>query len=91
VVISLLLLAVLLGLLVDYVNDNNISVIIKGLRAVTDFEYEFQMALANKSLNNNIETFFLMTNNKYSFLSSSLIKDIAKFNGNISQFVTKKR
>lgn len=77
------------GLLVDYVKENNISVIIKGLRAVSDFEYEFQMALANKSLNSEVETFFLMTNNRYSFLSSSLIKDIAKFNGNLSQFVTK--
>lgn len=76
------------GLLVDYVKNNNISIIVKGLRAVSDFEYEFQMALANKSLYNDIETFFLMTNNKYSFLSSSLIKDIAKFDGDISQFVT---
>lgn len=76
------------GLLVDYVKEKNISVIIKGLRAVTDFEYEFQMALANKSMRNDVETFFLMTNNKYSFLSSSLIKDIARFDGNISEFVT---
>lgn len=77
------------GLLVDYVKENNISVIIKGLRAISDFEYEFQMALANKSLNSEVETFFLMTNNKYSFLSSSFIKDIARFNVNLSQFVTK--
>lgn len=76
------------GLLVDYVKKNDISIIVKGLRAVSDFEYEFQMALANKSLYTKVETFFLMTNNKYSFLSSSLIKDIAKFDGDIKQFVT---
>lgn len=75
------------GLLVDYAKDKNISIIIKGLRAISDFEYEFQMAHTNKMLDENIETIFLMTSNKYSFLSSSVVKEIAKFNGNITKLV----
>lgn len=77
------------GLLVDYLKKKNTSMIVKGLRAISDFEYEFQMAHMNTNLNNDIETFFLMTSNKYSFLSSSLVKEVAKFNGEISQFVPK--
>lgn len=75
------------GLLIDYAKDKDISMIIKGLRAVSDFEYEFQMALTNTLLDENIETFFLMTSNKYSFVSSSVVKEVAKFNGDISKLV----
>jgi pantetheine-phosphate adenylyltransferase len=76
------------GLLVDYAVKTDSSVIIKGLRAVTDFEYEFQMALMNKSICTNVETLFMMTSPNYSFLSSSLVKEVAKFGGNIDNFVT---
>ena len=65
------------GLLVNYANQINASIIIKGLRAVSDFEYEFQMALTNRALSPNIETMFLMTNGKDSSLSSSIVKEIA--------------
>lgn len=75
------------GLLADYMEQNNYRVIIKGLRMLSDFEYEFQMALMNKKLNNDIETLFMMTNSKYAYLSSSIVKEIAKFNGDISEFV----
>lgn len=75
------------GLLVDYAREKDVSIFIKGLRAVSDFEYEFQMALTNNLLNENIETFFLMTSNKYSFLSSSVVKEVAKFDGDISKLV----
>lgn len=75
------------GLLVDYMKQNNYHVIIKGLRMLSDFEYEFQMALMNKKLNNDIETLFMMTNSKYAYLSSSIVKEIAKFNGDISELV----
>jgi len=74
------------GLLVDYAQNKKVNLIIRGLRAITDFEYEFQMALTNKKLANNIETMFMMTNEKYSYLSSSVVKEIAKFNGDISEF-----
>lgn len=77
------------GLLVDYAKSKNVSIIIKGLRAVADFEYEFQMALLNSSLNKDLETFFLMTSNKYLFLSSSLVKEVAQFDGDISSLVPK--
>lgn len=75
------------GLLVDYAKQNGISMIVKGLRAFSDFEYELQMASMNKQLDSKIETFFLMTNNKFSFLSSSMVKEVAKFNGDISEIV----
>ncbi|KAJ51523.1 pantetheine-phosphate adenylyltransferase [Clostridium tetanomorphum] len=75
------------GLLVDFMNERDIKVIIKGLRAVSDFEYEFQMALMNKKLNPNIETLFMMTNAKYSFLSSSSVKQVAMFGGCIKGLV----
>lgn len=76
------------GLLVDFVEKNNAKVIIRGLRAVTDFEYEFQWALANKSLAPDIETLFLTTSTKYMFLSSSVVKEIASFGGNIDEMVS---
>lgn len=75
------------GLLVDYAKKRNASLIVKGLRAVSDFEYELQMAAMNRHLENDIETLFLMTNNKYSYLSSSLVKEVAKFDGNIQDLV----
>ena len=61
--------------------------IIRGLRAVSDYEYELQMALANKKLYDDIETVFLVSNSKYSYLSSSLVKEIAHFEGNLQDFV----
>lgn len=75
------------GLLANYMNTKNAKVIIKGLRAVSDFEYEFQMALLNHKLNPEIETLFMMTNNKFSYLSSSAIKQIASFGGCIKDLV----
>jgi len=66
------------GLLVDFARKENARVIVKGLRALSDFEYEFQMALLNKNLDADIETLFMMTNVKYSYLSSSAVKEIAK-------------
>ena len=75
------------GLLIDYVRARKTNIIVKGLRALTDFENEFQMALTNKHLDNNIETFFMMTSNKYSYLSSSLVKELAKFQGDVSDFI----
>lgn len=75
------------GLLVDYTRIKNASAIIKGLRAVSDFEYEMQMASMNRKLEPNVETIFMMTSNKYSFISSSLIKEVAKLNGNVRGLV----
>lgn len=75
------------GLLVNFAQKYSARVIIKGLRAISDFEVEFQMALTNKSLNPEIETMFMMTKNEYSFLSSSMVKEIAYFGGNPESFV----
>lgn len=75
------------GLLVDFMNKENIKVIIKGLRAMSDFEYEFQMALMNKKLNSDIETLFMMTCAEYSYLSSSSVKQVAMFGGCIKELV----
>lgn len=75
------------GLLVDFMKNNNIKVIVKGLRAVSDFEYEFQMSLMNKKLNQDIETLFMMTSAEYSFLSSSSVKQVAAFGGCIKGLV----
>lgn len=75
------------GLLIDFAKEQNANLIIRGLRALTDFEYEFQMAQMNKHLNLDIETIFLVTNVKYSFLSSSAIKEVAQFGGDVSNFV----
>lgn len=77
------------GLLVDFARQNNCKVIIKGLRAVSDFEYEFQMALANKSQADEIETLFLTTSQEYMFLSSSIVKELARYNGDLSTLVPK--
>lgn len=75
------------GLLIDFMAKKNASVIIKGLRVVSDFEYELQMALLNKNLNPKIETLFMMSNINYSFLSSSSVKELARHNGNIDGLV----
>lgn len=75
------------GLLINFMKDKNANVIIKGLRALSDFEYEFQMALMNNKLDPNIETLFMMTSNKYSYLSSSSVKQVAAFGGCISDLV----
>lgn len=75
------------GLLVDYVQKRKASIVIKGLRAMSDFEFEFQMALVNKKLNKNVETMFMITNNMYSYVSSSIVKEIAGFGGDIKDLV----
>ncbi len=75
------------GLLVDLCVEKDVSVMIRGLRAVSDFEYELQLALANRRMNRDVETIFLMTDYKYSFLSSSMIKDMARFSGSIDGLV----
>ena len=77
------------GLLTDFAKANHASCIIRGLRAVSDFEYEFQMTGMNYKLNPNIETVFLMSSDKYQLISSKLIKEINNLKGNISQFVPK--
>ncbi len=75
------------GLLVDFLKKKNATVIIKGLRTVADFEYEFQMALLNKALNPEFETMFMMTNSGYSYISSSMVKEVAKYNGSLEGLV----
>lgn len=75
------------GLLVDYAESVNADAIIRGLRAVSDFEYEMQITSMNRVLSDKIETFFIMTNNQYSFLSSSIVKEVAKYEGKISELV----
>ena len=76
------------GLTIDFAKRNNANCIVRGLRAVTDFEYELQLAQINKQLDEKIETIFLTTNIRYSYLSSSVVKEIATYNGDISKFVT---
>ena len=75
------------GLLVDFLRRNDAQVIVRGLRAVTDFEYELQMAQTNRVMAPEIDTIFLTTNLKYSYLSSSIVKEIAFYDGQISQFL----
>ncbi len=75
------------GLLIDYMREKQARVLIKGLRAVSDFEYEMQMASINRKLDEDIETFFVMTNNQYSFLSSSIVKEVARYNAPVSDLV----
>ena len=75
------------GLLAEYVKEKGAVAIVKGLRAVSDFEYEFQMALANKVLYSDAETVFLTTSGENMYLSSSVVKQIASFGGDISNFV----
>jgi pantetheine-phosphate adenylyltransferase len=75
------------GLLVDYCRDNGAQVILRGLRAVSDFDFEFQIGLANKNLAPNIETVFLLTDSQYIFVSSSLVKEIASNGGDVAGYV----
>lgn len=75
------------GLLVRYAKAHNASAIVKGLRALSDFEFEFEMALMNRRLDDGIETVFLMTNAEYSYLSSSIIKEVAGFGGSVKGLV----
>lgn len=75
------------GLTVNYAKKVNASAIIRGLRAVSDFEYEMQGTSMNRLLNEKVETFFIMTKNQYSFLSSSIVKEVAKYGGDISELV----
>jgi pantetheine-phosphate adenylyltransferase len=74
-------------LLVDYVNQRNAQAIVRGLRAVSDFEFEFQLALMNRKLNEKVETIFMMPKDTYTFLSSRIVKEIARLGGDISAFV----
>lgn len=74
-------------LLMHYAKEKNADAVIRGLRAVSDFEYEMQITSMNRVLNKDIETFFIMTNNQFSFLSSSIVKEAARYNGNISGLV----
>ncbi len=78
------------GLLSDFVKKMEAKLVIRGLRAVSDFEYEFQMALTNRSLNNNLETLFIPTSTQFLYLSSSVVKEIAMFGGDISDMVPEK-
>ncbi len=75
------------GLLADYAEMRQATAIVKGLRAMSDFEYEFQMALTNRKLNPDVETVFLTTTAEYMYLSSSLVKQVARLNGDITDFV----
>jgi pantetheine-phosphate adenylyltransferase len=76
------------GLLVEYVVEKKAQAIVRGLRAVSDFEFEFQLALMNRKLNENIETIFMMPKDTYTFLSSRIVKEIARLGGDVSSFVT---
>ena len=75
------------GLLVDYVERRGGQAVIRGLRAVSDFEFEFQLALMNRKLNERIETIFMMPKDTYTFLSSRIVKEIARLGGDVSSFV----
>ena len=75
------------GLLVDYMRKNKITVAIRGLRAVSDLEYEFQIAHTNRSLYKKMETVFLMPNDKYVYLSSSMVREVASLGGNFGEYI----
>ena len=75
------------GLLADYARQQEACAVVKGLRAVSDFEYEFQMALANNAQNNDIETLFMMTSSEYLHLSSSLVRELAHYGGDLKNLV----
>lgn len=76
------------GLTVDFARENDLSVIIRGLRAVADFEYEFQLATMNRHLTEEVETVFLTPTDRYTFISSTLVREIATLGGDISEFVS---
>ncbi len=75
------------GLLIDFAKQMDAKVIVRGLRAITDFEYELQMSQTNRKLNSDVETLFLTTSLDYSYLSSTTVKEVASFDGDITQFV----
>src|SRR5215475_13099722 len=75
------------GLLVKYVEERSAQAVVRGLRAVSDFEFEFQLALMNRKLNERVETIFMMPKDTYTFLSSRLVKEIARLGGDVSSFV----
>ena len=75
------------GLLVDYAKKMKANVIIRGLRAIADFEYEFQMALVNRSLNRNLDMVYMMPSVEYTYLSSSVVREVAALGGDVSKFV----
>ncbi len=75
------------GLLVEYVQRRSAQAVLRGLRAISDFEFEFQMALMNRKLNENFETIFMMPKDTYTFLSSRIVKEIARLGGDVSPFV----
>lgn len=77
------------GLLVNYAKKVDSTVIVRGLRAVSDFEYEMQLTFMNKALDDNIETFYMMANKQYSFISSSIVKGVSGFGADLSKFVPK--
>lgn len=77
------------GLLVEYAKQMNASIIVRGLRAVTDFEYELQIAQTNRIVNPDVDTIFLTTSLEYSYLSSTIVKEVASYGGDISKFVPK--
>ena len=77
------------GLLVDFFIEEDADAILRGLRAVSDYEYELQMAQVNKQLHKEVETLFMVANTEYSYVSSSIVKEIVQFGGNISSFVPK--
>ena len=75
------------GMLVDYLKKQQTNIILRGIRTVSDFEYEFQRALTNRALNKEVETVFVMTSEQYSFLNSTLIREVVSLGGSMSQFV----
>ncbi len=75
------------GLLVDYVRSRGVRVVLRGLRAVSDFEYEFQIALTNRKLNEEVETIFMMPKEEYSYISSRILKEIVRLGGDVREFV----
>ena len=77
------------GLLIDYLKRKDLNIVVKGLRAISDFEAEFQMASVNQKLSPGVETVFIMTRTEYMYLSSSIVKEVASFNGDISNFVNR--
>jgi pantetheine-phosphate adenylyltransferase len=77
------------GLLVDYAVEQGAQAIIRGLRAISDFEFEFQLALMNRHLDSSIETIFMMPKDKYTFLSSRMVKEVSRLGGDIKEFVPK--
>jgi len=77
------------GLLVNYAKERGVNVLVRGLRAFSDFEFELQMALTNRKLEPEVETLFLMPSEEYSYISSSRVKEVASLGGDISDFVTK--